>query len=263
MPRVLEAEPAGVLPVEPPALPEDRLQARVVPLGVEAKRDRPGVRPVVPKARESARSRHVLLGVAAVDAEREELHELARVVLVRSYFVLSADESQRIIAGSSVTPEERVRKLPNAWRRKSPVLAQHELLRADAGVRGREPVVPDEVIRSTRPRPDHPVEPPEDVVPPGVLRGDGVAVDAGPRAGQLPRGGLRSRSTASRSPSLANAATCPLGAEARTPEQPLCLACAEPTPVDRNGQRATRRLAGLALPPLVLALLQRARTWAT
>ena len=44
MPRVLEAEPAGVLPVEPAALPEDRLQARVVPLGVEAKLDWPGVR---------------------------------------------------------------------------------------------------------------------------------------------------------------------------------------------------------------------------
>ncbi len=109
-------------------------------------------------------------GVAAVGAEREELHHLPRVVLVRRVLrvvasvqpqqhrrVLRHVEQQIVEGAEAVVPEELV-------------LVQHQPLRADAVVRGREPVVPDqrhpldERARGSH----HPVEPPDVVVAPGV-----------------------------------------------------------------------------------------------
>src|SRR5215213_4431027 len=82
---MLDREPAGVLPREPPALAEDTLLAAVVAFGVEAEVDRANVVvPVVPPAGERpGLLAHVALRVAAARAEREELHHLAPVVLVR------------------------------------------------------------------------------------------------------------------------------------------------------------------------------------
>ena len=65
------------------------------------------------------------------------------------------------------------------------VLVEHELLRADAVVRGREPVVPDEghPLDELLVRAHHAVEPPEVVVPPASRGASGAplsSVGAGP-----------------------------------------------------------------------------------
>ncbi len=80
-----DAEAAGVLPVVPPALAEDPLAAGVVALAVVAEVDGPlVVVPVVPEAGQRPRLlADVALRVAPAGAEREELHQLAAVVLVR------------------------------------------------------------------------------------------------------------------------------------------------------------------------------------
>ncbi len=79
------AEPARVLPRVRAALAEDLLDARVVVLRVVAEVDVALVRPpVVAEAGQRARIlAHVVLAVAAARAEREQLHHLAAVVLVR------------------------------------------------------------------------------------------------------------------------------------------------------------------------------------
>src|SRR5581483_6370326 len=86
MHRVRETEAARVAPVEVARLPEDALHAGVVPRRVEVEVVRadvalPAVLPTGQRARLLA---HVALRVrTAVGAEREELHHLAAVVLVR------------------------------------------------------------------------------------------------------------------------------------------------------------------------------------
>jgi hypothetical protein len=82
---VREAQLAGVAPVEAAALPEDLLHAEVVIVGVEVEIGRPErLIPLVAEARQCpGLLTHVVLGVAAAGAEREELHHLAAVVLVR------------------------------------------------------------------------------------------------------------------------------------------------------------------------------------
>ena len=88
---------------------------------------------------------HVGLGVgAAVGAEREELHQLAAVVLVdRALAVVEAgqpDEHRLVLRDGR---DERVEAAePGAA--EEVVLLEHELTRADAVVGRREPVVPDQ-----------------------------------------------------------------------------------------------------------------------
>ena len=154
------------------AVMEDRLHARIVVLPVVTEVVRPAVlAPAVPEAGEGPRLlADVVLGVAAVGAEREELHHLARVVLVRRIL--------RVVA--SVQPQQHRRVLRHLEQQlvegaeavvaEELVLVQHQPLRADAGVRGRKPVVPDQRHPLDEgPRGSHhPVEPPEVVLAPGV-----------------------------------------------------------------------------------------------
>ncbi len=169
---VRDAEAARVPPREPAVVTEDRLRAGIVVLSVVAELHRSeALAPAVPEAGECpSLLADVALGVAAVRAEREELHHLARVVLVRRVL--------RVVA--SVQPEQHRRVLRHVEQQvveraeaataEELVLVQHQPLRAHAAVRGGEPVVPDQRHPlDERPRgPHHPVEPPDVVVAPGV-----------------------------------------------------------------------------------------------
>ncbi len=178
---MVDAEAARVLPVEVAALAEDLLRARVVPLLVEVEVDRAEVvvPVVVPAGQRPGLLAHVVLGVrAAIGAEREELHHLARVVLVRIVLrvVGAVEPEQHRGVARDVAEERRERSEP--VRPEEPVLLEHQPRRPDALARGGEPVVPDErhPLGQRAPRPDHPVEPPELVVAPGVVRGERAPV---------------------------------------------------------------------------------------
>src|SRR5438034_10539157 len=82
--RMMDGEPAGVLPVEVTVVAEDPLRAGVVAPRVVVEVDRAlVVVPVVPPPGQRPRLlADVSLRVAAARAEREELHHLAPVVLV-------------------------------------------------------------------------------------------------------------------------------------------------------------------------------------
>ena len=117
MHRVREAQVARVAPVEVAGLAEDRLRAGVVPRrhrsGSRTRRRRRSSRP---PARQRARLlADVVLGVrAAVGAEREQLHHLARVVLVRRALLVldpvQPDEHRRV----GVTSRSRSWNEPSA-----------------------------------------------------------------------------------------------------------------------------------------------------
>ena len=175
-----DAEAAGILPVVPPALAEDPLAAGVVALAVVAEVDGPlVVVPVVPPAGQRPRLlADVALRVTPARAEREQLHQLAAVVLVRRALLVvgpaEPEEHRRVLRDGEQELLERAE--PAAA--EEAVLFQHQPLGADAGVRGREPVVPDErhPLDERPARPHHPVEPPEVVVAPGVGRRDPMLV---------------------------------------------------------------------------------------
>jgi hypothetical protein len=231
---VLDAEPRRVAPVEAAALAEDRLHAGVVVLRVEAEVDRADVVvPVVAPAGQGTRLlAHVVLGVrAAVGAEGEELHQLAPVVLVRRVLrVVGAREPEQH-RGVARDLGDEGQERPEPVRPEEPVLLQHQAGRVDPIARGREPVVPHQrhALDERAARPHHPVEPPELVMAPRVVRGERAAaivvrlrapeaLEA--RVGQRVDGGVEA--------SLGE----PLGftgtrAETRTPKEPLGLRLAE------------------------------------
>ena len=181
MQAVVDAEAARVLPVEAAAFAEDRLDAGVVSARVVAEAD--GAEVVVPgvaPAREGARLlADVALGVAvAVGADREELHHLAPVVLVRRVLgVVRAREPEqhrRVLRDFHQERRERAERVGP----EEVVLPEHQPRRPDPVSRGGEPVVPDEghPLDQRPVRPNHPVEPPELIVAPGVVRGERVSV---------------------------------------------------------------------------------------
>jgi len=180
---MLDAQAARVLPAVGAALAEDGLGAGVVPVHVEAEvvvAD--AVRPAHAPAREGPRLlAHVVLRVAPSGAEGEELHELARVVLVRRPLrvldPVQPDEHGRVPGD----PEQQRLEGAERVRAQEVVLGEHELLRPHAGVRGGEPVVPDErhPLDELPVRAHHAVEPPEVVVAPGVARRERGAVVVG------------------------------------------------------------------------------------
>src|SRR5438105_3438790 len=176
----MDAEAAGVIPVEMPALAEDPLDAGVVPFRVVAEVDRADV--VVPVVAPAGELAGLLADVAlrvapAVGADREQLHQLPAVVLVRRILGVvgpgEPEQHRRVLRHLREQRRERA----------EPVLPKELVLPEDqarvAGVlRGREPVVPDErhPLGKRAARPDHPVEPPELVVAPGVVRRERAAV---------------------------------------------------------------------------------------
>ena len=171
-----EAESAGVLPAEVPALAEDDLGPGVVAVRVVAEvHVAEALAPVVPPPRERpGLLADVVLGVAVPGAQREELHQLAGVVLVRVpprvLVAVEPEEHRRVVREREDQRLERAQRV----RPHRLVLDEHPLLRADALVRGREPVVPDQrhPLDEGLVRADHPVEPPQVVVAPGVARGE-------------------------------------------------------------------------------------------
>ena len=227
------AEPARVLPVERAALAEDPLDAGVVVARVVAEVHVAGaLLPVVAEAGQRPRLlADVRLAVPAAGAEREELHHLARVVLVR--------RPLRVVA--AVQPEEHRRVLRHVEQqlleRAEPVVAeelvliQHQPLRVDAAVRGREPVVPDErhPLDERARRAHHPVEPPDVVVAPRVVGRERSSLLVLRRGADEPLGaGMGQRlETAPSSPSAASASASPFRGP-KPARQSSRSACATP-----------------------------------
>ena len=149
---MLDAEAAGVPPFPVAAAPEDGLRPFVVAFGVEAEvvgaeLRRPVVAPAGQRPRLFA---DVVLGVgAAVGAEREQLHHLAAVVLVRGllavFVAVQPLQHRRVDRDRHEEVEERA----EAGGPEEVRLVDHLLRGRDARVRGREPVVEDQAIRST------------------------------------------------------------------------------------------------------------------
>jgi hypothetical protein len=175
----------------------------------------------------------VTLGVAAAGPEREQLHQLARVVLVRLPLRVVAarqEEEHRRIAGD---PEQEVLERAERLAAEESVLAEHEPLGRGV-LDGREPVVPDE-RHALHERPvgaDHPVEPPEMVVAPLLGRPERLAVDPRARTAQaLRRRPDQRQDRASQALARQGVGLPWARAEARTPEQALGLGAAEATAV--------------------------------
>ena len=241
--RMAEAEVAGVLPAPVAGVAEERLCRLVVAALDEVDADgTPFVTEPVQPVSGACVVVDVGLGVgAAVGAEREELHHLAPVVLVRRALdvlvAVQPDEHRRVDGHAGEQRRERAERV----RAEELVLVQHQLLLPDALVRGREPGVPDErhPLDERRRRPDHPVEPPEVVVADHVTGSIG-APSRSPaparRASPAPPDGSASRRLpGDRARELLGVALP--RAEARPPEQALGLLLTE-----RPGHRSPLEL---------------------
>ena len=234
---VADDELHAVLPAVLAALAVDLLDARVVQRLVVAEVPRAGVRPVVAKAGQRPRElAHVLLAVAAIGPEAEQLLQLTRVVLVRRPLVVRrAVEPQqhrrvlRHVQGQLLEVAERV---PAQQR----VLAQHQPL-GDARLRGREPVVPDErhPLDQRRLRAHHAIEPPQVIVAPRVARRERRTIGARRRPDQPRRSRPRQRLDSATQPQLGQLRRLTRRRpETRTPQQPRRLLFTERPPIDRN-----------------------------
>ena len=216
----MHAQAQHGLPVEAPALSEDPLATRIVVLAVVEDPHVSVVLRVGAKAgQRPGRLADVAFAVAA--AERVELHQLAREVLVGRLGVgVGEGEMQghgRVACDVAQQHGEAAEGAPP----KSPVLVEHQ---RRVLVGSCEVVVPEqrELLLQWPRRAHHPVEPPQDVVPPLVYRVERPAVDPG---GRDPGGRCH---TPAQQPAdrCGLAAPSPMacltggGSEARAPEQP-------------------------------------------
>ena len=227
MRAMADDEAQDVLPVEPAAVAEQALGAVVVALGVVGDGQRPAVVPVALEARQRAgRLAHVALGVAAGDPEREELHQLAGVVLVG---VALVGVHQREEGLHRRVGRHRPQQLGEGAERVAAqlaVLGQHQ--RRVLVARG-EVVVPEEreLLLQRALAADHLVQPPQHVVAPLVDRVQRLAVGARRRAHHPPgpvRAGPAADQPVDRALARAPGPEVDLlraRAEARTPEQAL------------------------------------------
>ena len=208
---------------------------------------------------------------AAVGAEREQLHHLAAVVLVRRLLgVFGAVQplQHRRVDGDRL---EEVEEGAEAGRAEEVRLVDHLLLAGDVGVGGGEPVVEDQrhPLDQRLVRAHHAVEEPEVVVAVGVGGGDRVVVvvDRGravQRRGAAGPGQRLDRADEAEAGELLGLAR--QRAEAGAFQQPLRLCRAERSlvgaggtgvAVDRDGRRAAigrpgARTAVMVAPGLVL-----------
>ena len=174
---VLDRDVHDVERREAPHPPEDPLHPAVVALGVVA--EALGL-VVEGEAGEGARRlAHVALGVAVVDAQREELEQLAGEVLV-GRALLGVGEAQEQLHRAVLRDRPgQVAEAPQRAAPQGPVLDQHQPRVAHVAVRGGEVVVPVEghPLDQRVARPHRPVEPPEHVVAVGVDRVQGAPLD--------------------------------------------------------------------------------------
>ncbi len=242
--RMAERQRDGVTPRERASLAEDHLRAGVVALRVEAE---VGLAlAALPRARPASQGprllAHVALAVAVPLAEREQLHQLAAVVLVRRVLrVVDAGEphEHRRVGGDR---EQELAEVAERETPQEPVLRHHQLLRADTRVRRGEPVVPVErhPLDQRPARAHHPVEPPEVVVAVGVAGGEPVALLVARRRPDP----LLARRAGQREHGCVEPELCELRglaaarAEAGTPEQALRLGHAEGTAVPGDRRHA-------------------------
>jgi hypothetical protein len=218
--RFLDDDVEDLLRAEAAAVPEQALDAVVVALLVE-----PRAVDLAVAARDAPAGQRTggLADVALVVAlgEREELHELAGVVLVRRVLVGVGEREEELHRRVARDLPQQPRERAHAVLAQHPVLAQHE--RRVLIARG-EVVVPEErELLLQRPRRSHhPVEPPQDVVAVLVEGIDRPALDRGARAEQR-RAALRTvddvrdRSSSAGTRPVPDLLRC--GAETRAPEE--------------------------------------------
>jgi hypothetical protein len=171
-----EDEVEHVLPREAPALAEDLLGPGVVTLRVVADALEAVVVPVRLEAGHGAGGL-ADVGLAVALAQREQLHQLARVVLVRRLLVGvgEREEQQHRRVDRDVAQQlgERAERAAPEQR----VLAHHQrrVLVVD-----REVVVPEQghLLHQGPRGADHPVQPPQAVVAPLVVRVQRLSLDA-------------------------------------------------------------------------------------
>ena len=239
----------GLLPAVRAGLVEDDLHRVVVPVAVEAELD-PAVPVLVRRGEPGQRAgllAHVALRVAGAVTEREQLHQLAGVVLVRRALLaleaVEVEQHRRVLGDARHEAGERAE--PRAP--EHVVLADHQPLRADGLVRGREPVVPDErhPLGQRPARAHHPVEPPQVVVPELVEREQPAAVDLRRLPDQVVRPGREQmRDGAVEAACGERSLLARSGAEARAPEEPFGFSRSKMTRVDGQRHATNRRLRG-------------------
>jgi hypothetical protein len=168
-----DAQAHRVFPIPVARLPEHRLRFFVVVFGVETK-----VRVSLfgpfrsPAGQHAGHFADIVLGVgAAVGAEREQLHHLARVVLVRFVLVVVdpvEEHEHRRVGGDG---EEQVVKPAERVFAEQVVLLEHQPLAVDLFVGVGEPVVPDErhLLYQLLVGANHAIEPPGVISAPFVF----------------------------------------------------------------------------------------------
>ncbi len=252
--RIRDGKAYGVLPRERAAMLEDRLCARVVRLGVVPEVDvADAAAPVVAEAGErTSLLADVGLGVPASGPEREELHHLARIVLVRRPARVVAAVQPEEHRGVFRDVEDQLLERAETVVAEQLVLVQHQPLRADAGVRRREPVVPDErhALDERARRAHHAVEPPAVVLAPRVIRSERVALFIGGRcADELLTARVRERADRTVEPERRELLRFALArAEAGAPEQPLCLGGSEASVIGGDLRQHPSRPASVVRP---------------
>ena len=182
MRAVADDEAQDVLPIELAAVAEQLLLAVVVALGVVGDGQRPAVVVVALEAGQGAGGlAYVALGVAAGDAEREELHQLARVVLVGVALVGVHEREEGLHRGVGRHRAQQLGERAQRLVAQLDVLGQHQ--RGVLVARG-EVVVPEEreLLLQRALAADHLVQPPQHVVAPLVDRVQRLAVGARRRA---------------------------------------------------------------------------------
>ncbi len=234
------AQAQDVLPVVVARVPEDALDPGVVRLLAVVAARRAVRIPVHPESGERP-SGLADVALAVPVAEREELHQLACVVLVRRLLVRVGQREEEEHGRVARHRLQQGRKAAERMAAQLFVLSQHQ---RRVLVRGGEVVVPEEreLLLERMPGADHPVEPPEHVVAPLVLRAQMVTVQAR-RAHARGGGGAAVQQPADRArlaPSRPVVGLARGGAEACAPEEALHvrLGPAAPRAVAASGATA-------------------------
>ena len=182
-------QPEHVVRPEAALVAEDPLGAAVVVLGLEARgqQDAAGALALDVAGQRAGGLADVGLGVAVALAEREELHQLAREVLVGLVLVGADQVEERPHRGVLHHVGQQRRERAERAAAEDRVLAQHQ--RRVLVARG-EVVVPEEHhLLFQRPRgADHPVHPPEHVVAVLVGRVQGHGLGPGQQRRLAPVG---------------------------------------------------------------------------
>ena len=202
--------------------------------------------------RARAASRTSRLGVAVVDAQREQLEQLAGEVLVGRVLVGVGEAQEELHRPVARDRPGEVAEAPERAAPQGPVLGQHQPRVAHLGVRGGEVVVPVEghPLDQRVPGAHRAVEPPEHVVAVGVDRVERPALHPRrPPRRIAPRGPQQVADRALQAHRRHPVDLARQPAEARAPQQPLDPRALARPPRHRPPRRARGRTTMVAVMP--------------